>query len=229
MTLVIGSAPVCLAVDLLEPLTISSIAAIKARGARVAMRYANNLTLAELTLATDEGLGIGIVGESRAPGWHPTSTTGQQDADLFLDRVHGVLALPVGLTLFDDIETPDRSTAPVDLIDHVDACSLALAKAGNIPGDYVGDGALLTSDEWGSRPYVHAYWKAASTIVDRHGFLVEPMPRSWQIVQALPLDMMLSSAGPEVDFDLIQRDRKGSLPFVVWADGLQPDESAVSR
>jgi hypothetical protein len=216
--LTIGPAPVCLAVDLLEPLTPSAITAIKSVGARVAFRYANNLRLSELVMATDAGLGIGIVGESRPPGWNPTQATGQQDANVFLDRVHGVLALPTGLTLFDDIETPNSAADSNDLIAHVDNCSLALAQAGDIPGVYVGADALLSSYEWGVRPNIHAYWKAASLIVDRNGFLVEPQPRGWQIIQALPLDMELSAAGPQVDIDLIQQDRRGSSPKVVWAE-----------
>jgi hypothetical protein len=221
MSLIIAPAPVCLAVDLLEPLSPTGIAAVKARGARVVMRYANNLTSSELRLITDSGLGVGIVAESRAPGWHPSSTTGEQDAELLLDRVHGVLALPIGLTLYDDIETPNPTDAN-DLIAHVEACSLALAHSGNIAGDYIGEGSLLTSDEWGLMPNVHAYWKGASAIVDRGGLMVDPTWRSWQIIQGLPLDMMLTPSGPEVDMDFILQDRKGSLPIVVWRDGLQP-------
>jgi hypothetical protein len=223
MSFVIAPAPICLAVDLLEPLSASAVAAIKARGGRVAFRYANNLTLGELRLATDMGLGIGIVAESRAPGWHPSAVTGAQDAEVFLDRVHGVLALPVDLTLFDDIESPDPHTDATDMIAHVDTCSGALAKAGDIPGVYIGQGPILSGDEWGDRPNVHAYWKSASLLADRNGFLVEPFSRSWQVIQGLPLDYLLAHSGPEVDFDFILEDRRGSVPRVVWAEGLQPE------
>lgn len=207
---------------MLEPCGVSAVRAVKAAGAAAVFRYAENLTVAELTLWTDSGVGVGIVGESRAPGWEPSSATGEADAKRYLDIVHGTLQVPKGMGIWDDIEEPSTAAGVGGLVEHIDGCGLLLAQAGDVAGDYVGDSCGLTSEEWQARPSIHAYWASCSRILDRFGKAVVPA-RGWCIIQGRPPNMRISPDAPEVDADFLTEDFFGGHAMLVWEEGVVGD------
>lgn len=212
MTLIVRPAPLCLAVDSVEEFSDSALDALWAWGARGIFAY-QGLRASAFARYLAKRFFVGFVGYSRSPGWVPSAATGAQDAKSVLDHVHGVLQVPAGVTIFDDVEEPSAAAGHEALIEHVDGHAAPVAAAHDVAGDYVGDSCGLTSEEWQARPNVHRYWQSCALIRDRFGKAVEPA-RGWCVVQGRPPNYRIGAA--QVDVDFVKQDYCGASPTVVY-------------
>lgn len=212
MALIVRPAPPCLAVDTVEPISQAEVAALKAYGVKAVFRYLQNLSAGELAMLTRAGLGVGLVGESRGPGWVPSATTGAQDAASHL-ALAKALGVPAGMVIFDDVEGPSTAAGEGPLLAHVDTYGAALKSGEKIAGVYVGDSCGLTSEEWQARPDVHRYWASCSRILDRFGKAVWPS-RGWSVFQMRPPNYRIG--GREYDLDALTQDYFGSSTTLLY-------------
>lgn len=161
------------------------------------LRYWESLTEKEVQDTLAAGLGLGIVGYSRAPGWHATPGDGTRDAAAQLGRCFE-LRLPIeGLYQWCDLE---GCASPAAL------CSRYATEFGDfvssqkgIGGLYVGADQPLTAEELYALQSIHGYWRSQSARI--------PEPRcGWMMLQLYP---STPAAGVNVDFDVAQTDYRG--------------------
>lgn len=121
------------------------------------------------------------------------------------------LQLPLGTTVFLDLEGPSLLSTPVPVIQQrVADWAKAVAQAGYQPGLYVGAPQPLTSHELYALPVVR-YWHGQGRCVDRTGALAEPTC-GWCMTQLYP---SVTWGGLWADISFIGQDYKGRLPM--WA------------
>jgi hypothetical protein len=221
MILVARRAPVCLAVDTVTAFTQPAIDAVRARGARVAMRYATGpyaIGPAELALLLQNEMGVALYIASRKEGWDPSVATGDADAAAALAHVR-TLGIPAGVTLIDDFETPNVKALTVDRIGHLDHAAAGIVAGGFEAGAYLGANCGLTSAEWYERPDVTRYVKSGSRVEDFNGAIVEPL-RGYCGVQGLPFN---EQVGPiQVDWCFLKEDHMGGRLMLVYDEAHAP-------
>src|SRR5678815_2084683 len=106
------------------------------------------------------------------------------DGEAAVERAQA-LGLPLGTTLFLDLEGPKAyATPPAELVAKINRWALDVHTNGYVPGIYVASPQPLTTDEL-TNLHVVRYWRAPSRIVDRHGALAEPKP-GWCMYQMWP-------------------------------------------
>jgi len=178
-------------IDTIATLTAESVAALKAEGFSFAVRYLGGVTRSEVAAITGAGLLLSLV--TYADQWEPAATVSELQH----------LAVPVGATIWLDVESLDMS--PAGVISVINAWADAIAAGGWQPGLYVGANQPLDA----SRLYalsVVRYWRSMSSV---------PMP-SCGFCQ-LQLYPTVQVAGVSVDIDVIQQDYEGRLPMLVGA------------
>jgi hypothetical protein len=119
------------------------------------------------------------------------------------------LGVPPGTSAWLDVEACG-SMDPTMLKGKINAWAGAMSHAGFIPGLYVGEGCLLTSEELFALGVVR-YWASPSDIKDRFGQLARPSCL-YCCHQLYPSVLW---GGVTVDIDFVREDALGRLP--AWA------------
>ena len=174
----------------------------KAAGYAYVVRYLGALTDYEVEAILAGGLALLAVSYSRRHGWLPNGTLGAQDGMLAVQHARAA-NLPIGLTLFCDLEGPGGTGT--DSVAYVNAWAHAVQAGGYIAGLYVGYGIQLTAQELYSCLAVTAYWDSCSKNPD-------VAKRGFQMVQEYPPNKRV--CGLQVDTNVIQPDFFGDTP--VW-------------
>jgi Domain of unknown function (DUF1906) len=195
-------------VDCITALNSDTAAALKSAGAEFVCRYFGHVTATELAAILGAGLGLApIAGYGRGGSWN--KATGAADANFALEAARS-LGVPLRgdvdlLTFWCDLEGSDM--AADDARAYVQAWAGMIASSGACPGLYVGAGVPLSAEELYALP-VKAYWRSCSAVP-------EVAQVGYQMIQLTPPNQML--AGVQVDFDVVQADRAGRLPAMIWA------------
>lgn len=171
-----------------------------AAGYDFVVRYLGALTDYEAQAILDGGLALLAVTYSRRSGWTPSATLGAQDGLLAIQHARAA-NLPIGMTLFCDLEGP--AGTPENAIAHVNAWAHAVQAGGYIAGLYVGWGVRLTPKQLYQALVVTAYWDSCSS---------NPAvaTRGYQMVQDYPPNKHV--CGVQVDTNTIHTDLLGDTP-----------------
>jgi Domain of unknown function (DUF1906) len=192
--------------DMVQTLTDSTAAALKAAGFDFVVRYLGGLSPAELAIILAAGLGVELVTYSRAPGWAPSLDMGLADGRT--DRGHlDALGIPPGMVVWIDLEGARGTSAEVS--DWVTARASTLTNVGFVAGVYAGAGCVLNAAELYSLKGVTRYWRAFNQGIP------EPACGFCQF-QTFPPNQ--TRAGVLVDVDFVQSDYHGRFPTMLVAD-----------
>lgn len=124
------------------------------------------------------------------------------------------LAIPVGTTVFLDVEGKNTLTADIrELTDRVTSWHSAVKAAGYIPGHYAGVPQPFTSEELWRLP-AERYWRGQGSVRDRHNALAEPLGCGWCMTQMYPSRPI---GGLLVDYNMVGQDYRGRVPTMVVA------------
>ncbi len=124
------------------------------------------------------------------------------------------LGLPPGTTVFLDLEGLKAfKTDPAVLIEKINAWADAVAKAGFVPGLYVGVPQPLTSQELYALR-VQRYWRGQGSVRDRFNALAEPSGCGWCMTQMYP---SITRGNTWVDCNMVGQDYRGRVPSWVKA------------
>lgn len=193
-------------IDTIQVLDAVRCRALRGAGVQFVMRYLGSLSTAERDVILGEGLGLGVVTYSDAPGWMPSATKGSMYGQA--DRVHlSSAGIPAGVTVAIDLEgaSPDASAGEVTAFLNARSSLLPAGDAGL----YVGYGGGLTGEQLGALPYIHRYWRSLSNV---------PTPTvGWSLMQASPGNVIIG--GTQVDVDYAQGDFEGRRWMLLWGDG----------
>lgn len=204
-----SAAPGAQGFDADTALTAATGAALRATGFQFAIRYLSrttpqnpgDLSPAEGRLILGAGLALMAVQHCPRPGWAPTSALGRQYGDAAI-RNAAAAGLPVGISLWLDLEGVASYATSADTIAYVNQWAAVVAAAGYTAGLYVGANQPLTGEELYWRLRVKQYWRSASIVPD--------IPyRGYCLAQALapsPVD------GISLDRDVVMADVFGGLP-----------------
>jgi len=184
------------------------------RQIQFAIRYLENLTKTELEYIVGIGqLAVAFV-----------NVAGDFDGPKTTERL-SALGIPKGATVFADLESgafrPEernpfsliRDVFAKDISARINSWAAEVQAAEYVAGLYVGDGALLTSEELFSLR-VTVYWHAASLVVDRHGNEAGPKC-GWQLHQLSSPNQVVG--GVQIDFDVLESDHFGRNMLFVTA------------
>lgn len=143
----------------------------------------------------------------------PVTLAGHFDGAEAVRQTQG-LGLPKGCTVWVDLEGMTAFNTPAaELRDKINSWADAIAKAGFIPGLYVGVPQPLSSDElWSLR--VQRYWRGQGSIRDHGNALAEPTKCGWCMTQMFPQHIR---GGVLVDVDIIGQDYLRRVPSWVVA------------
>jgi hypothetical protein len=174
------------------------------------IRYCENITSSELAAILSTGLGVMLVGESRANGWIPSSILGSADGLREVTKSRA-LGIPSGITIGCDLEGiggTDQET-----IDYCKAWCDVVRQAGNVEMAYVGAGVPLTAEQLYQLPF-HRYWHSLSEVSNVAGV-------GYCMTQLFPtLNLGLPTGALAVDLDVVQQDKRGRLPTMVIENGV---------
>jgi hypothetical protein len=208
--------------DTAETVSPRVAAAMRAKGYRFCVRYvrrdkphASSLSASEARSLLSNGIGLMLVQyvESET-SWNPTATKGTVNG-----RTAGAeaakLGVPWGVTLWCDLEGVARRTASSRVIDYCNNWHLAVARAGYLPGLYVGYHAGLNAAQlYRSLRFSH-YWSAYNLNADQ-----VPAVRGVQMRQAqLRQSDLVPGAGIDFQVDTIRADALGGRPTLLALEG----------
>lgn len=176
----------------------ASSARLFAAGMRFGVRYLGSLTSGELDAMLASGLAC-----------MPVTFGGAFDGPQAVRHAQQA-GIPKGATVWLDLEGQSIATPIHTLVTKINMWSGSVRTAGYDPGLYVGANALLTSTELYALS-MDRYWHSLSRVVDRNGQLAEPSC-GWCMHQLFPSTTV---AGVFVDFDFVQQDYRGRVPWWV--------------
>lgn len=191
------------------PVTSATAAAFFADGYRFCIRYVTrspaqgsaDLTAAEAADILGAGLALFVVQHPRFAGWAATQKIGAADGVYAAYHAH-TIGFPAGVNVWCDLEGVSSQSAAADVIAYCNAWYDAVAKAGFVPGIYVGANAILDGTALHNLKFMH-YWKSLST--------VPAIPvRGYQMVQSNEHD----AHGISIDDNVTQNDLLGDS--VLW-------------
>lgn len=153
------------------------------------------------------GFKLGFVQHVREAGWQPSIDRGSADGLQAVVQARACGALP-GCSIFYDMEGPAGGAAYCEAYDQAWVDVVRGKPESGYPGfrahGYFGYGVPLTNEEmWKLR--VNGYWRAGGSAPP------EPAGCGWMIRQLLPFDQEV--CGVKVDFDVVQPDRLGRVPY----------------
>ena len=191
-------------------LSSSEAAALSATGFSCAIRYLSRKTpqnhgdLSATETQTILGAGLALMAVQHCPlaGWAPTAALGMQYGQAAATNAEAA-TLPVGTSLWLDLEGVASWATGADTIAYVNAWAETVTAARYLPGLYVGANQPLGGDELYWRLKVTRYWRSAST--------VPAIPyRGYCMAQAL---MPSPVGGVVIDRDVVMADAFGGLPM----------------
>lgn len=184
--------------------------ALYGSGFRFAVRYlsrispqnAGDLGADEAQTILSAGLALMAVQHCPLAGWTPSAALGQSYGRVAAQNAQAV-GLPIGLSLWLDLEGVAPYAGAADTIAYCNAWAGEIEANGFSPGLYVGANQPLSGDELYWRLRVTRYWRSASTVPE--------IPyRGYCMAQALapsPID------GVALDRDVTIGDAFGGLPM----------------
>lgn len=203
--------------DMLSPLTPQIAFALSSfvlPGTRTRLtgviRYCENITPSELAGILSTGLGVTLVGESRANGWIPSAISGSADGLREVTKVRS-LGIPNGITIGCDLEGIGGTAQ--DTIDYCRAWCDVVQPAQDIAMAYVGEDVPLTAEQLYQLPFTR-YWHSLSEVsnVSNVGYC---------LIQLFPtLNLGLPTGALAVDLDVVQQDKRGRVPTMVVENGV---------
>jgi Domain of unknown function (DUF1906) len=174
-----------------------------------AIRYLENLTPEECDWWLSRGMGLAVVGESRANGWTPSAGAGSADGMREVARARA-LNLPSGSQLWCDLEEPINTHTPMMLSDYGHAQCDVITRSGFVPSAYIGSGLNASPNELLALPYL-GYWHSLSE--------VQNVIIGFEMVQLYPtMTLLLSTGERAVDLDIVQQDKRGRQPTMIVRD-----------
>ncbi|KJV27602.1 glycoside hydrolase domain-containing protein [Luteibacter yeojuensis] len=195
------------------PITAATAKAFAASGFRFCVRYLSrtrpskgDLSSAELQGLLAAGLGVMAVQHVDTQGWSPSAELGMANGQAAAANATAA-GLPIGVTVWLDLEGVAARTAKQDVIDYANAWFAELAAAGYEPGVYVGASCGLTGDDLYWRLQTKHYWRGGSKVPD--------LPhRGYQLVQRITTKADIVN-GIAIDRDVTYVDAFGDAP--TWA------------
>jgi len=145
----------------------------------------------------NSGLALMPVQHTRAAGWYPERSLGQEDgreAASFADAI----GFPAGVSLWCDLEGVNTAAHAQEVIADCRGWYEAVRAGGYSPGLYVGAGTLLSGQQLFELPF-HHYWRSSSRVPNIAS-------RGYQLVQLSP---SIQLNGISVDLDIAVPDEKG--------------------
>jgi hypothetical protein len=208
--------------DTAETVTPRAAAAMRAHGYRFCVRYdrrdkphASALSASEAKSLLSNGIGLMLVQyvESET-SWNPTSIKGTANG-----RTAGAeaakLGVPWGVTLWCDLEGVARRTASSKVIDYCNNWHIAVARAGYVPGLYVGYHAGLNATQLYRALRFSHYWSAYNLNADQ-----VPAVRGVQMRQAQRRQTdSVPAAGIDFQVDTVRADALGGRPTLLALEG----------
>jgi hypothetical protein len=171
---------------------------------RTAMKPGRDLTADEARTILDAGLALMIVQHVLAPGWLPTRDLGAEygaNAARFTSQ----LGVPAGVSVWCDLEGVSEDAAADDVIAFCNAWHDEVARAGYVPGLYVGDAPGLSAKQLFDELAFRHYWGAYNVNADQ-----EPLPRGWQLKQRVGTSGSVAGITTETyDDDVTRTDQLG--------------------
>lgn len=204
--------------DMLTPLSpyvaVALYGYLRARSAApFVVRYLENLTSQELISNLAAGLGVMLVGESRAPGWIPSAILGSADGLRLVTKAK-IIGAPSGAQIWCDLETPLSTVEHSDIAAYVEKwCDVVNPSFEGV--GYIGSGLPSTPSQLYSLPF-KGYWHSLSN--------VQPVANvDYMMIQLYPTMTLQLPTGPlQVDMDVVQQDKKSRAPTMIVENG---DES----
>lgn len=184
-------------------------------GIRGVWRYLSALTSAEVAIILSSGLELFFVNFAHDAGWKASTAGGVVDAQRDLARL-AALGIPQGVHVAFDCEGPAAGIPA--LSNHLGSYANNVAASKFLPALYVGQGALLSSAQLFSLPFV-LYWASCSRLVDAANIAQVPWC-GYSVQQGRPFEVVLDDgAGTKVtiDYDGVIQDFNGRLPIGVAA------------
>jgi hypothetical protein len=182
-------------IDCVTTLTPGTAVAFKTTGIDFSMRYLGTVTPGELQGILDAGL-----------AFMPVTYADRFDGPLSVSFVKA-LGLPVGVTVWLDVEGIGDKLSPDEVITKINAWAHAIKAASYEPGIYVGDSVPLTSQQLFDLAVVR-YWRSMSMV---------PEPRCGFCQTQFHPTQNWRGVGVPVDLNMIGADYFGRLP--TWAVG----------
>lgn len=196
--------------DTCTPLSLEKAKEFKNAGYDFCIRYvslSNNrtgdITTKEANNIINAGLALGIVQHVRYPGWKPSASLGQSDAQMALNHLTQV-GIPKGITVYVDLEGVASGTSASDIIAYANTWHDVIEQAGYIPGIYVGANSYLTGSQlYNSLKFQH-YWKSLSIVPN-------VAVRGYEMVQLRQIKQL----GVLIDEDVVYGDNLGNTPIFI--------------
>ncbi|MFD2053539.1 murein L,D-transpeptidase catalytic domain-containing protein [Mesorhizobium calcicola] len=159
--------------DASEKLTAGTAKALRQAGFRFAIRYLSrkstppdtDLTADELDVILDADLGLMAVQHVAKSGWDPSEELGIAYGRNAAAHAQSV-GLPVGSSVWVDLEEVDNKAAADDVIAYCNAWFKEVEAAGYTSGVYVGSNCNLTGDQLYWQLKTKRYWKSGSNVPD---------------------------------------------------------------
>jgi hypothetical protein len=211
--------------DTTERLTREMATVFFEHGYRYAVRYVRrdkahpgkDLTADEAESLLEAGLGLMVVQyvESET-AWVPNADKGAGNGKIAAEECARI-GLPAGVSVWCDLEGVEQGTPAMDVIEYCSEWHEAVARAGYLPGLYVGWRCGLTPEQLYLELRFTNYWAAYNLNADE-----EPAVRGVQMKQvAATLEDRPAGVGIEFDTDVVRADRLGGRPSAVvtasWA------------
>jgi hypothetical protein len=196
-------------------ITAAQYADLRKLGFVFAVRYLDNLTVAEIGSCLDSGLKLALVQASRKPGWRPGPAFGTEDGAR-ARRQAIALGIPFDADIFCDLETPDPATTTAADVDaYARAYCPELVSGGYHAKVYIGSGLPPKLDEVAlyKLPYT-GYWSSFSRVSDvaSRGYQMRQLffypTGECKVVDVFP-QAPASVAGLRIDADIASSDYKG--------------------
>ncbi len=171
------------------------------------------LTASEVSAILDSGMALGIYQVyDMNKNYIQSASQGTNDGQYAASQA-AALGAPPGLVIWYDFEVTYSCSQQV-MTDYLNNWAAAVTGAGFAAGMYIGGQNLLPSTTLSNLPQFHSYWMAAAAINNPGG-----IARGFQMYQLLPYStttpIEIIAAGINIDGDVVQTDKKGSLP-TLW-------------
>lgn len=191
--------------DSFAPVTQAEAASLVSdHGVGAVLRYADNLTAAELAALLEvPGLLVGLIVSAPEPNTPVSSALAQSKYGVAVERLVN-LDTPSGASVIADFETFGGATG--DRIAYCNAAGAVIKSASLDPASYFGAGVGLTSAQI-TDIVVDRYVKSLSQVRDAENNFVEPAC-GWCGYQVFPGNQKLSN-GMLVDFGILGTDYEG--------------------
>jgi len=165
-----------------------------------------DLTQEEGQVIVAAGLALGIVQHPLDAGWSPTALLGQRFGAAAAG-IAGGAGMPVGVTIWLDLEGVAPGAQPDDVIAYCNQWYDEVSAVGYVPGLYIGANPGLSADQLYWDVSMQSYWQGGSG--PDAGVPADIPNRGYQMKQRIT-----GSGTSEVDSDVTHADNFGGT--VLW-------------